>query len=163
MKLVGFVVFRLGQEANQQFELAAPIIIFFGLTEKEQLAVIPVLNEKKKYDFPQGDLITSNALEILISGYQVYLNVILLNLITMLDESDNENIKNLVGLVEQLLETTRKILEGNFEPIGNASSLGAFEWDNLRQFSSAVQRELKIQLEVNTKIMKSCVEYWLHP
>lgn len=146
----------------QQFKLAAPLITFFGLPEKEQLVVLPVLNEERKYDFIKGDLITSNALEILMCGYEACLNTIAISLMIMLDESGNENIKNLATIVEQLLETTRKILEGNFEAISNASSLGDIEWDNLRQFSSTIQRELKIELEVNTKIMKICVEYWLH-
>lgn len=156
-------MFRLDEEANEQFKLAAPLITFFGLPEKEQLAVLPVLNEKRKYDFIEGDLITSNALKILMCGYEACLNAIAISLMIMLDESGNENIENLASIVEQLLETTRKILEGNFEAMDNASSLGTLEWDNLRQFSSAIQRELKIELEVNTKIMKSCVEYWLHP
>lgn len=150
-------MFRLDEEANQQFKLAAPLITFFGLPEKDQLAVLPVLNEKRKYDFREGDLITSNALEILMCGYEVYLNAIVIRLLIMLDESGNENIENLAAIVEQLLETTRKILDGN------ASSLATLEWDRLRQFSLVIQRELKIELEVNTKIMKSCVEYWLHP
>jgi hypothetical protein len=153
---------QLGEEMNQQLETTAPLIAFFCLPEKEQIAVLPML-EERKYDFPEGDLITSNALEILVSGYKACLNSILLQLMIMQDESDNENIEDLADLVEGLLKTTHRILEEHFEVIGNASNLGASEWRNLRQLSSALQRKLEVQLVVNTKIMKNCVEYWLHP
>lgn len=46
---------------------------FLGPSGKEQIAVLPIL-EERKYDFPDGDLITSNPLEILVSGYKACLN-----------------------------------------------------------------------------------------
>ncbi|MBD2018651.1 hypothetical protein H6F43_00435 [Leptolyngbya sp. FACHB-36] len=151
----------MSDEVNQQLEVTAPLIAFFGTPEKEQIAILPVL-EERKYDFPEGDLITSNALEILVNGYKACLNSILIRLMTIQDESVSKSIKDLVDLVERLLETTRKILEEHFEVIGNANSLGASEWESLRQLSLTAQRKLEIQLVVNTKTMKDCVEYWLH-
>lgn len=152
---------RFNEEVDQQLEVTAPLIVFFGLPEKEQIAVLPVL-EESKYDFPEGDLITSSALEVLVSGYKACLNSILIRLTIMQDESGNRN-EDLVDLVERLLEITHKIAEEHFEVIDNADSLGSAAWKSLRQLSSIVQRKLDIQLEVNTKIMENCVEYWLHP
>lgn len=153
---------QLSEEINQQLEATAPLIVFFGLSEKEQIAVLPVL-EERKYDFPEGDLITSNALEVLMSGYKACLNSILIRLMIMQDESVNRNIEDLVDLVEELLEITRKIVEEHFEVIDNANIFGTAEWKSLRQLSSAVQWKLEIQLVVNTKIVEDCVEYWIHP
>lgn len=152
---------RLSKEVNQQLEVAAPLIVFFGQPEKEQIAVLPVL-EEEKYDFPDGDLITSNAFEVLVSGYKACLNSILIWLMIMQDEPDNKGIEDLVNLVEKLLEITHKIAEEHFEIIDNANSLETVDWKSLRQLSSAIQRKLEIQLVVDTKIMKNCVEYWLH-
>lgn len=153
---------RLSDEVNQQLEVTAPLITFFGMPEKEQIAVLPVL-EERKYDFPEGDLITSNALEVLMSGYKACLNPLLIRLMIVQDESGNRNIEDLVDLVERLLEITHKIEAEHFEVIDDANSFETAEWKSLRQLSSAVQRKLEIQLVVNTRIVENCVEYWLHP
>lgn len=153
---------QLSEEVNQQLEVTAPLVVFFGLPEKEQIAVLPML-EERKYDFPEGDLITSNALEVLVNGYKACLNSILIRLTIVQDELGNKSIEDLVGLVEKLLKITHKIVEEHFEAIDNAKSFGTVEWRSLRQLSSAVQRKLEIQLVVNTKVVKNCVEYWLHP
>lgn len=150
------------EEVNQQLEVIAPLIVFFGLPEEEQIAILPVL-EERKYDFPEGDSITSDALEVLVSGYKACLNSISIRLMIMQDESGNKSIEDLVDLVEKLLEITHKIEEEHFKVIDNVNSVGTVEWKSLRQLSSAVQRKLEIQLVVNTRIVKNCVEYWLHP
>lgn len=150
-------------EVNQQLEVADPLIIFFALPKKNQIVVLPILEEERKYDFPDGDLVTSNALEVLISGYKACLNSILIHLMVRLNESGDENLEDLAGLVEQLLEATRRILEEQFATIGNATSLDASEWNSLRQLSLSFQQEVNIQLDLNTKMMKNCIEYWLHP
>jgi hypothetical protein len=153
-------VLQLSEEVKQQLEVIAPLITFFGLSEEAQIAVLPVL-EERKYDFPEGDLITSNSLEILVSGYKARLNSILIRLMMMQDESVNKDIEDLVDLVEKLLDTTHKI-EEHFEVIDNTNSLRSAEWRRLRQFSAAVQQKLGIQLMVNSKMIKNCMEYWLH-
>jgi hypothetical protein len=155
-------VLKLSEEAKQKLEVTESLITFFGLPEKDQKAAMPVLDKEKKYDFPEGDLVTSNTLEVLMNGYMACLNSILIDLIVIQDESDNESIKDLANLIEQLLQITHRILERHFDH-SNASSFGSSDWDSLRQFSFIVQQRLKIQLEVNTKIMKRSVEYWLHP
>jgi hypothetical protein len=155
-------VLQLSEEVNQQLEVTAPLIVFFGLPEKEQIALLPMLGEKK-YDFPEGDLITSDAFEILMSGYKAGLNSILIRLMIMQDELGNRSIEDLIDLVERLLEIIHNIVEEHFEEIDNANSSETAEWKNLRQLSSAVQQKLAIQLVVNAKIMENCVEYWLHP
>jgi hypothetical protein len=152
---------RFSEEAKQKVEVTETLITFFGLSQKEQKVVIPVLHEQSKYDFPDGDLVTSNILEILINGYIACLNSILIDLMIIPDDLDNKSVQDLVDLIEQLLQITHKILDQHFD-ISNASSFGGSDWDNLRQFSLILQQSLKICLEVNTKTMRRCVEYWLH-
>ncbi|MEM7712539.1 MAG: hypothetical protein AAF349_03005, partial [Cyanobacteria bacterium P01_A01_bin.68] len=67
----------------------AVIIVFFGLPEKQQIEILPVLGEEKKYDFPGGDLITDNALEILVNDYNASLNSILIRLDEPIDDGIN--------------------------------------------------------------------------
>jgi len=155
-------VLQLSKEVNQQLEITAPLIVFFGLSEKEQVAVLPVLDERK-YDFPEGDLTTSNALEVLVNGYKACLNSILMRLMVIQDESGNKSIEDLIDLAEKLLEVTHKIVEQHFKVIDHSNSFRTFEWKSLRQLSSTVQRNLEIELVINTKIVKNCVDYWLHP
>ena len=157
-----FMALQLSEEVNQTLEVTAPLIVFFGLPAKEQIAALPAL-EERKYDFPDGDLITSSALEVLASGYNARLNSILIRLMIMQDESGNRSIEDLVDLVERLLAITHEITEKPFEVINNADSLETAEWESLRQLSSAVQRKLDIQLVGSTETVKNCVEYWLHP
>jgi hypothetical protein len=165
-----FTVLQLSKEVNQKLEVTAPLIAFFGMPIKEQIAVLPVL-EERLYDFPDGDWITSNALEVLVHAYNARLNSISIRFTTiqhMQGELDTKSIKdlvdeNLVDLVEQLVSITHKITEEPFEITDNADIVRTLEWKSLRQFSSAIQRKLEIQLTVNTEIVKNCVEHWLHP
>lgn len=154
-------MFQLSEEANQKLKVVAPIIVFFGMSKKEQMTALPILQERK-YDFPEGDLVTSNALEILMNGYKADLNSISIRLMMIQDESDDENIKDLANLIEQLLELTDKILEENFKTIDDVNNLENFEWVILRQLSLAIRRTLEIETVVNTKIINNYVEYWAH-
>jgi hypothetical protein len=153
---------RLSEEVDNILELSTPLIIFFGLPPKKQIAVLPILENKEKYDFPDGDLITSNVIQVLICCYKACLNSILISLIVIIDKSDNENSQNLVNIVEQLLETTLKISAQQFETINNTMSLKTSEWNRLRQLSLSFQDKLDIYLDINTNIMRNCIEYWLH-
>jgi hypothetical protein len=158
-------VLQLSEEVNQKLEVIAPLIVFFGMPEKEQMAVLPVL-EERKYDLLDGDWITSNALDILVFAYDIRLKSIPIWLMTiqhMQDQSGNKSIKDLVDLVDELSSITYKITEEYLDVISNADIFRSVEWDSLRQLSSAVQRKLEIQLVINTEIMKNCVGYWLHP
>jgi hypothetical protein len=164
-----FTVLQLGEEVNQKLEVTAPLIAFFGMPVKEQITVLPVL-EERLYDFPDGDWITSNALEVLVHAYNARLNSISIRFTTiqhMQDELGNKSIKNLVDedlvdLVDQLVSITHKITEEPFEVIDNADIVRTIEWKSLHQLSSTVQRRLEIQLIVNTETVKNCVEHWLH-
>ncbi|AFY55487.1 hypothetical protein Riv7116_3006 [Rivularia sp. PCC 7116] len=49
-------------EVNNIIVSKSVIIVFFGLPEKRQVEILPMLEKEKKYDFPDGDLITDNAL-----------------------------------------------------------------------------------------------------
>jgi hypothetical protein len=157
-------VLKLSEEVNRKLEVVAPLIVFFGMPEKEQMSVLPVL-EERKYDFLDGDWITSNALDVLVFAYDIRLKLIPIWLMTIQhiqDESGNKSIRDLVGLVDKLRPITYKITEEYLDVISNTEIFRSVEWKSLRQLSSAVQRKLEIQLVVNTEIVKSCVEYWLH-
>jgi hypothetical protein len=170
------VVLRLSEDANWELDAIAPLVAFFAMPENEQIAVLPVL-EERKYGFPAGDWITSNALEVLMFAYEAHLNSISIwpeTIQEMRNASDNNWIKdlahedlvdleNLVDLLDKLLSITRKIEQKYFEVIDNAGLFRTVEWKNLRQLSSSVQQKLQIQLVVNTEIVKNCVECWLHP
>jgi hypothetical protein len=158
-------VLQLSEEVNQKLEVIAPLIVFFGMPEKEQMAVLPVL-EERKYDFLDGDWITSNALDVLVFAYDILLNSIpiwLTEIQHRQDELGNKSIRDLVDLVDELRSIIYIIREEYLDVISNADIFRSVEWKSLRQFSSAVQRILEIQLVINTEIMKNCVEYWLHP
>ncbi len=157
-----FTALQLSEEVHQIIEVTAPLIVFFGLPAKEQIAVLPVLKEST-YDFPDGDLTTSSALEVLVSAYNARLNSILICLMTMQDDSGNGDIKDFVDLIERLLEITNEMIEESFEVIYNLDSLETAEWKRTRELSSAVQGKLDIQLVVSIKTVEKCVEYWLHP
>jgi hypothetical protein len=149
------------REIDQQLEITAPLIVFFGLPEKEQLAVLPFL-EERKYDFPDGDLVTSNALEILINAYKACLNSISIRLVSKEDQAANQSPGDLADLIDRLLETAYPLSE-DFETSSDASCLRVDEWSNLRRLSLVAQQQLNIQLAIiNMETMRNCVEYWLH-
>lgn len=84
--MLQLIVLQLSEELNQQLALAAPLIAFFGQPQSEQIALLPTL-EPRKYDFPEGDLLTSNALEVLVNAYQARLNSISIQLMIMQDQA----------------------------------------------------------------------------
>ena len=154
-------MFQLNEVANNKLKALAPIIVFFGMSKNEQMIILPIL-EERKYDFPEGDLVTSNTLEILMNGCRADLNFILIRLMIIQDGSGNENIKDIANLIEQFLELIDRILEENFEIVDDINKLGDFEWVILRQLSLAIQRKLEIEMVVNTKTINNYVEYWTH-
>ena len=154
-------MFQLSEEANQKLKSLVPMIAFFGMPEKEQAMIIPVL-EKRKYDFPEGDLVTSNTLEVLINGYKADLNSMSIQLVIIQDGSGNEDIKYLANLIGQLLELINRILEEDFEIIDDVNNPEDFEWVTLRQLSLAIQRKLGIGMVVNTKVINNYMERWTH-
>lgn len=144
------------EDINQTLEDTAPLIVFFGLSEKEQVSALPIL-EERKYNFPDGDLITNNALEILVSAYEAQSNSIVILLRILQDDSDNEIVGDLFELFEKLLDTTHEIVNKDIEEVNES------EWGSLRQLSLIIQKKLKIQLAINVEIVRNYVEYWLHP
>jgi len=50
------MVIDLSHEARERLDLATPAICFFALTIKQQIEILPILNQEEKYDFPDGDL-----------------------------------------------------------------------------------------------------------
>ncbi|MEA5595597.1 hypothetical protein [Rivularia sp. UHCC 0363] len=149
----------LSEEVNDILASKATLIKFFALPEEQQIQIIPVLDEERKYDFPDGDLITDNALEILVNEYKASLNSILI----WLDEPHNDNIQGLFKVFEQIFEIINFIENHYNEDTDNSTIFKLPEWSKLRELSSVVQKTLNIQQAPNTNILKSYIEYRLHP
>lgn len=157
---------RLNELLTQKLEIAETLVVFFGLPEQEQIVLLPVL-EERKYNFPDGDLATVNALEVLVKGYHACLNAILNQLLIVQYDQPIED-DPAVDLVEQLWHITHKIAEEYFEGVDfeegdHVNSFEGIEWESLRQLSSTIERKLGIQVIVNSTILDNCIEYWLHP
>ena len=153
---------NLSNEVKERLDLATPAILFFALPVNQQIEMLPTLKNEQKYDFPDGDLLTNNALEILINAYAACLNMLVLWLMVMVDETVDQDVRNLESLIGDLLSTAQTIVEYRFEGIGNASSLNSPEWKKLRQLSEMVQQQLQIEVEVDTTFISSFMNYWLH-
>ncbi len=153
----------LSEEVNRKINAAAPLIVFFGLPAKQQIKILPILEKETLYDFPEGDLLTNDALDVLTDGYQSYLNSILLWLTVMPDNSNNEYIDHFADLAGELLDETSKTFEWlYYESLEKEESLNSPRWDKIRQLSQTLQQELCIELEVNTAILTNCIDSWLH-
>ena len=151
----------LHEEIKQELILVAPLIIFFGLSADQQTVILPRLEQEDKYDFLDGDLITNNALEVLINGYNKHLNFISIRFIGIANEFVNENSQAIVDLIEKLLEFTHIILEG-FTEIEDDSNFKTPKWNSIRTLSLTLQQKTGIPVGVNKYIMRKCVEYWQH-
>lgn len=152
---------RLNELLTQKLEIAETLVVFFWLPEQEQIVLLPVL-EERKYNFPDGDLETVNALEVLVNGYHACLNAILKQLLIV---QYNQPIEDdpVVDLVEQLWHITHPIVEEYFEEVDNVNCSEGAKWESLRQLSSTIERKLGIQVIVNSTILENCIDYWLHP
>jgi hypothetical protein len=155
---------ELSEELKGQINNCAPLIVFFGWLAKEQVETLPVLEKEMKYDFPEGDLVTNNALEVLTNSYGAYHNSIHIRFISLLDESANKDIQDLESLFDLLLSTSYEIAETSFDGnIENIDILQSPEWEKLRQLSREVQHKLNIQSTVNSETLKGLVNARLHP
>jgi len=154
---------QLNEEIQNKLKIMAPLIAFFGLSELEQVAILPRL-KKRKYDFPEGDLITRSALEVLINVYKAYLNSISIRLLTIQDQSDSEEVKKMATSIDQLLEITSEVIDRySFQESNYSNYFKTVQWQRLRQASFEIQQSLEIQLIVDTRILENCIKYWLHP
>ncbi|MBV6626603.1 MAG: hypothetical protein KI793_27310 [Rivularia sp. (in: Bacteria)] len=153
----------LSKEVKDVIDSKAVIIIFFGLPEKQQIEILPVLEKEQKYDFPDGDLITDSALEILVNDYNASLNSILLHLDEPIDDKINDKAKELFRAFDNLFSLTSFIQEKFEEDISNEIIFKLPEWNQIRELSLVIQKILQIQSEVNKNFLKSRVAYWLHP
>ena len=156
------MMYNLSREVKECLNLMMPAIVFFALPTYQQIEILPVLERVKKFDFPEGDLLTDNTLEVLVTVYETCLNQLLIRLTTTLEQSKSQDIENLESLVEELLTRAHLIVEYRFEEIGNVYSLDSSEWVQLRQLSEVVQQQLQIELQVNTKIIRDFIDAWLH-
>ncbi|MGB6297458.1 MAG: hypothetical protein WBF90_14915 [Rivularia sp. (in: cyanobacteria)] len=148
----------LSEEVKDILVSKATLITFFGLPKEQQIQILPVLEEEKKYDFPDGDLITDDALEVLLNDYNASLNSIILRL----DEPDNDTSQILFQVIEELFCVTNFLIDRYDDNIDNLTIFKLPEWSKLRELSSIVQKMLNIHSEVNINILRSCIEYWLH-
>jgi len=153
---------RLSKEVEQNLKRAMPLIVFFGLPHESQMLLLPTLQVERKYDFPDGDLITSNALEVLTNGYKACLNSLAIRLMVILEESGGADLEPLANLVDQLLATNCQISEEPFTAATYQDFSNAPEWENLRQLSLSLQRMLNIYLEIDQSTMEQAIDFWLH-
>jgi len=149
-------------EVNNAIASKAVIIVFFGLPEKQQVEILPVLEKEKKYAFPDGDLTTDNALEILVNDYNASLNSILIRLNEPIDDGINYKAKKLFKAFDTSFDLTGFIDQKITEGISHESIFKLPEWSQLRELSSLIQTNLNIHSEINKNILKSRIEYWLH-
>jgi hypothetical protein len=155
---------EISEELKRQTDDFAPLIIFFGWPANQQLENLPILEKETKYDFPDGDVVTNNALEVLLASYVTYHNSIHIKFIILLDESTDKDIQDLESLFSLLLSTSFEIAETSFDDnIENINILQSPEWEKLRQLSREVQRKLNIQSTVNSKILEDFTDARIHP
>ena len=153
----------LKKAQNQQPTSRATVIAFFRLPEERQIEVLPVLDKEEKYDFPDGDLITDNALEVLVNDYNAFFNSILLRLDEPIDEGINDKYKEFYQVFDNLFGLTAFIDDKFHEDICNGNIFKLSEWNQLRKLSLVIQDKFNIHSEVNYNILKNRVDYWLHP
>ncbi|WP_414622039.1 hypothetical protein [Calothrix sp. CCY 0018] len=79
-----------------------------------------------------------------------------------LDEPDNDTSKTLFQVFEELFSVTNFLINYYDEDIDNSTIPKLPEWSKLRELSLVVQKTLNNHSEVNTDIIRSCIEYWLH-
>jgi hypothetical protein len=154
---------QLSEELKNLIEKAAPLIIFFSLSTTRQSQVLPVLEKEEKYDFPDGDLWTSSALEVLLCCYQALINSISIRLTLILDEVSDEDTKNFAAGCDQISHRLNEILNRDADIIFNSENLDSVEWIALRQLSKTVQEGLHIQLKIDTEMLSEQMNYRLHP
>jgi hypothetical protein len=155
---------ELSKELKYQIDNFAPLIVFFGWPAKQQLENLPILEKEAKYDFPDGDVVTNNALEVLLVSYVAYHNSIHIKFIILLDESTNKDIQDLESLFDLLLSTSYEIAETSFDNnIENTSILQSSEWEKMRMLSREVQRKLNIQSTVDLEILEGFINARIHP
>jgi len=99
----------LWKAVSQVNAMSWPIIellSFFSLPKEKQVDVLPILESKQKYDFPDGDFITGNSLAVLLFGYDACLNSICLRLLCLSDDGfeEMELIAELRSLVLRAIE-----------------------------------------------------------
>lgn len=153
---------KLSEEFNERLELVIPFFTFFSLPEKEQIDLLPTLKETI-YDFPDGDWITNNPLEVLIFGYQAHLNSLLIRLMILQDESKDKMIDDLVDLVEETLDMTIEISEKYFKIKSNDILVKTAEYKNICKLSSICRKKLNIEMFITKNIVQDCINYWPHP
>ncbi len=68
----------------------AELLSFFSLPEKNQVDVLPVFKEERKYNFPEGDFTTANSLAVLFYAYDACLNSICISLLCLSDNGFEE-------------------------------------------------------------------------
>lgn len=132
-------------EVNNIIASKAVVITFFGLPEKQQVKILPLLNKKQKYDFPDGDLITDNALEILINDYHASLNSILIRLDEPIDGKINDEATELYQVFDSLFSLTGFIDEKFGEDISNEIIFKLPGWSQIRELSLVIQKKINIQ------------------
>ena len=141
---------------------AEPIVAFFAMPAALQVEIIPSV-EKKKYDFPDGDLISSNALEILLCIYLSVLSSISLEMLVIQEEVIEQSVQGTYGLLALLCELTNLIFDDYFEILLCTDCLESIEWDTLRHLSSLLQQKSGLHTTTSRRTLEEMIESWVHP
>ncbi|MDX2273140.1 MAG: hypothetical protein NW237_14485 [Cyanobacteriota bacterium] len=169
--MVELFMLGLTEDSHPPWPMAEMLMIFFGLSAPAQQAMLPKLAIAQKFDFPEGDLLSANALEILLNSYKACLNTIAIHFLIQMDELEKQGqqdalLLELTDIVDQTLyEISQR--EGSFaleeDAHQSTSSLDHPAWDPLRKWSLTLKNHLHLEREITPPMVKSCLTYWLHP
>ena len=152
----------MNNQLTQKLMDVAPIVAFFSMSAALQIDVMPTV-EEKKYDFPDGDLISNNTLEILLCIYLSMLNSISLEILVVNEEAIDQNIESIRGLITLLCKLAHLLFNDYDEVLLNADSLESIEWDTLRHLSSLFQQIVGLHTVTNRNALEEEIESWVHP
>jgi hypothetical protein len=127
------------RDFNKCLTNAEALINYFSLLSSQQIEVLPLLDEKRCYDFPDGDLKSDNALLILAIYYQSYLNKLLLHL----DDNLNPELENLMSEIYWVIDVMC-----NHQDFFDRDRLETDGWGLIRRLSLLLKQMLSIKSKV---------------
>ncbi|MEL6553647.1 MAG: hypothetical protein AAFQ63_09345 [Cyanobacteria bacterium J06621_11] len=148
-----------------------PLIAFFSLSKEEQLDILPILSEEKKYDFPDGDYLSSSALAILLNAYESScLNSISLNLMWMIDTNDankKEQYRQVDALISELHSLVNQACNAEFDWNDSSIEVQAHihnlpQVERIRELSNAVMTAIGVEVQLTKSIMQACIDSYIH-
>ena len=127
-----------------------------------QIEIMPSV-EERKYDFPDGDLISNNVLEILLCIYLSTLNSISLEILVVNEEVVDKSVQDIHGLLALLCELANLIFDDYSEILLYPDCLENMEWDTLRHLSALLQRKSGLHTTTSRRTLEEIIASWVHP